>query len=38
MKDEKPEIESSFCRKPLKYSNRNLELNSDEFVQHINEY
>lgn len=38
MKDEKIEIELSVCKTPQKYSNRNLELQSDEFVRHINEY
>jgi len=38
MKDQKHEIETSVCTTPKRYSNKNLELNSDEFVQHINEY
>ncbi len=38
VKDQKHESETSVCKTPKRYSNRNLELNSDEFVQHINEY
>lgn len=38
MKDQKIEIEMSVFQTPQKYSNRNLELQSDEFVRHINEY
>jgi integrase/recombinase XerD len=38
MKDQKNEIEMSVFQTPQKYSNRNLELQSDEFVRHINEY
>jgi integrase/recombinase XerD len=38
IKDQKIEIGLSVCKTPPKYSNRNLELQSDEFVRHINEY
>jgi integrase/recombinase XerD len=38
MEDVKIEINLGVCNTPQKYSNRNLELDSDEFVSHIDDY